>query len=105
LPDADKVQFDDFPPRPLPSILLDDSDPELVDLLEQMVLLSPHRRLTAQQALEHPWFAPRRPVPLAYPGSLESGNANLVDGQNMVDILTESFVTAEQRLSFLSDIR
>ena len=55
LPDAGKIDFITCTPQPLGSIL-PTMKIDLVDLTTALIQLSPSRRISAKQALDHPYF-------------------------------------------------
>ena len=40
------------------SVLMEGTPPEVIDLIEKLLEYEPHKRITAKQALLHPFFAP-----------------------------------------------
>lgn len=62
MPDAGKIEFDDFQPQPLSKHLplvkhLSDVDcDDLVNFLEGLLALSPSRRLTSEAACDQPYI-------------------------------------------------
>lgn len=100
LPDGGKVQFEDFLPRPLCSVLADEAGDELVYLLEDMMALTPARRPTAKDALEYSWFNDNVLVPTSYPVS--PCTTTSVDGQTLSTILQEPMESAKVDLGSLA---
>jgi serine/threonine protein kinase len=70
LPDASKVEFPPY--RALPwSRVFPDASPDALDLLSKLLVLDPTQRLSAREALTHPFFfsgavAPRVPEERVY---------------------------------------
>lgn len=66
----DYIPFQDMPAVPLTSVFTAAS-PEAIDLIDNMLACNPNKRLTARQALQHPYFstapAPTPPAALTLP--------------------------------------
>ena len=60
LPDWGKIDFPAMEAVPLQQLCHPEVPAAAVDLLEQMLCLDPQRRITAQRALEHPYFSEYR---------------------------------------------
>lgn len=52
-----KTSFPRFQPGSVSSKLVGIQDEKAIDLLEKMLQMNPAHRLTAQQCLQHPYFA------------------------------------------------
>lgn len=63
LPDFNKISFPEMPPRPLEE-LVPDAPQEALSLLARMLVLNPAERITAVEALKHPYFF-SHPLPAA----------------------------------------
>ncbi|KDQ18232.1 hypothetical protein BOTBODRAFT_128323 [Botryobasidium botryosum FD-172 SS1] len=76
LPDAQKLSFTDVPAMPLSPLLPNLPNPEFtpagaspLDLIQRLLAYPPTSRLSAQEALSHPWFASGDLVlPTGHPG-------------------------------------
>jgi len=107
LPDAGKIEFDTFPPTSLSSVI-PDAPPDAVDFIDQLLALSPGRRIVAEDALDHTWF--RGEGVLLPKGrrawfgvgpdrrELDPGRiVEAVDGVSLVQLLETEFDEARQR--------
>jgi len=107
MPDANKVTFEPSEPQPLADHLprLTQSAPdreEAVDLLDGLLRLDPSQRITAKDALRHPWL--HAPVLLPADYQVRSGDTpgtRLEDGRTLVDLLRPDMQAAEARLDGL----
>lgn len=68
------ASYPQYPPQDLRSII-PQIDPVGLDLLQHLLQLMPERRISAQQALQHPWFAEYNTVPAAAAASAASAVA------------------------------
>ena len=55
LPDYNKITFPDMPPIPFDEIL-PDASPEALDLLKRFLIYPSKQRISAEEALLHPYF-------------------------------------------------
>jgi serine/threonine protein kinase len=107
MPDADKVNFEPFEPQPLADYLprLTANEPnggQALDFLEGLVRLDPERRMTAPEALRHPWLQGTVLLPATHQTQAGAGNVTqLEDGRTLLDVLQPAVETAEERLDDL----
>ena len=45
------------PRKGVASVLMEGTPPEIIDLIEKLLEYEPHKRITAKEALQHPFFA------------------------------------------------
>jgi len=55
-PKAQQQKFPKIPPKPWSKVFKTKVDPLVLDLLEKVLMYNPHKRLTAVEALAHPYF-------------------------------------------------
>lgn len=60
--------------------------PEARDLAQGMLQKDPSSRLSAVEALQHPWFSLNAPLPLQVPHFEDAGDANLTDEYAHTDL-------------------
>ncbi len=69
------------------------SDADSLDLLRQMLHFDPNRRITAAQALDHPYFNP-----LLEQGYLEEYEGRLLHPSKAMDVSIEKMAESSQYL-------
>lgn len=79
LPDFHKIQFPETKPRPLED-LLPDAPADAMDLLGRLLVMNPRRRVSAEEALAHPFLRGEgdaaealRVLKSAWPGTVYNG--------------------------------
>lgn len=50
------MKFPNWKPQPLPRAITKFQDEYLVDLFRKIMVLNPHRRISAKHAIQHPYF-------------------------------------------------
>lgn len=50
------LKFPNWKPKPLPSGISKSLDPHLFDLFQKIMVLNPHKRISAKSAMQHPFF-------------------------------------------------
>lgn len=56
------LKFPNWKPQPLPSLIIGYQDKDFLDLFKQIMVLDPHKRISAKNAMQHIFFRNIEPV-------------------------------------------